>query len=177
MTKGLRRFYGHQDLHFITCSCYHRLPLLATSSARDGFAATLNEVRVLYSFGLVGYVVMPEHFHLLMTEPEKGTPSTVLQVLKQRTSRRMQGEETPPFPKLPERMGHRIGPGHALPQFWQRRFYDFNVWSQGKISEKLDYMHMNPVSRGLVADPKDWPWSSYGFYARGDAGLVRIDPA
>ena len=58
----------------------------------------------------------------------------------------------------------------------QPRFYDFNVWSQKKFVEKLQYMHMNPLNRKLVAHPKDWLWSSFSFYARRDSGLVRIDP-
>lgn len=55
------------------------------------------------------------------------------------------------------------------------RFYDFNVWSKKKVREKLDYKHTNPVARKLVDHPKDWPWSSWSFYAKGEAGLVRID--
>ena len=66
-------------------------------------------------------------------------------------------------------------PGEPLPQFWQRRFHDFNVWGHKKKTEKLDYMHMNPVKRALVAGPKDWPWSSYSFYVNGNRGLIRID--
>ncbi len=62
-----------------------------------------------------------------------------------------------------------------LPQFWQPRFYDFNVWSQTKFVEKLHYMHMNPMKRKLVAHPRDWPWSSFSFYAKKEAGLIRID--
>jgi putative transposase len=61
-------------------------------------------------------------------------------------------------------------------QFWQSRFYDFNVWSQKKFVEKLQHMHMNPLKRKLVAHPKDWPWSSFSFYAKSDPALVRIDP-
>ena len=60
-------------------------------------------------------------------------------------------------------------------QFWQRRFYDFNVWTQRKEVEKLKYMHRNPVVRGLVAKPEDWRWSSYRSYAYGEDGLVRIN--
>jgi putative transposase len=164
MRKRLQRFYGRQDLHFITCSCHHRLPLLGTPTARDLFAELLGEVRDCYSFSLVGYVVMPEHFHLLMSEPTRGTPSTVMQVLKQRVSRRIRG------------LASFRDSGQSSPQFWQRRFHDFNVWRRAKITEKLDYMHLNPVTRGLTADPAEWRWSSYGFYSRGDAGLVRIDP-
>ena len=59
--------------------------------------------------------------------------------------------------------------------FWQRRFYDFNVWSEKKLKEKLHYMHWNPVDRKLVQHPQDWPWSSWSFYAKGEQGLIRID--
>jgi putative transposase len=62
-----------------------------------------------------------------------------------------------------------------LPQFWQPRFYDFNVFSHEKKKEKLEYMHANPVVRGLVENPKDWLWSSFSFYAKDEAGLVEID--
>jgi putative transposase len=59
--------------------------------------------------------------------------------------------------------------------FWQRRFYDFNVWSRKKRIEKLNYMHMNPVKRGLVTDPKLWAWSSYRFYQYGEESLCTPD--
>jgi REP element-mobilizing transposase RayT len=87
MTRGLYRYYGAQDLHFITGSCYHRQPELGTPQRRDLFLQILEQVRKRYGFVVLGYVVMPEHFHLLISEPEKGTPSTVMQVLKQRFSR------------------------------------------------------------------------------------------
>jgi putative transposase len=159
MPTGLKRRYGQHHLHFVTFSCYRRLPLLRSVGSRNLFVKTLGEVRDRYGFALVGYVVMPEHIHLLISEPPKGTPSTVLQVLKQRVSRHL---------------GHA---DHSVPHFWEPRFYDFNVWSQKKNVEKLHYMHMNPVKRELVAHPKDWPWSSFSFYATRDPGLVRIDPA
>lgn len=63
-----------------------------------------------------------------------------------------------------------------LPRFWQRRFYDFNVWSHKKRREKLDYLHFNPVKRGLVRHARDWPWSSYAFYAGTGKGSLAIDP-
>jgi putative transposase len=56
-----------------------------------------------------------------------------------------------------------------------RRFYDFNVWSESKTSEKLHYMHQNPVTRGLAEGPEDWKWSSFLAYACGDAGLVCVN--
>ena len=115
---------------------------------------------------------MPEHVHLLVSEPPGSNPSIALQVVKQEVSRRL-GKE------------HRLASGSQAgvmfaeaqteEHFWQRRFYDFNVWSEKKFREKLEYMHANPVKRGLVVHPKDWPWSSWGYYALGVPGLIRVD--
>jgi putative transposase len=133
----------------------------------------LEQVRTRHGFRLIGYVVMPEHVHLLLTEPPKGNPSKVLQVLKQKVSAALRkgrrgflpGQLALRFPETREDEKH----------FWQRRFYDFNVWSEKKLWEKLDYMHRNPVERKLVGHPKDWPWSSFSFYAKGEKGLIRMD--
>ena len=83
----LERRYGLGHLHFITCSCYRRKPLLATPRARDLFLKILADVRHRYDFALLGYVVMPEHIHLLISEPNVRDPSDVMKVLKQRVSR------------------------------------------------------------------------------------------
>ena len=91
MKHRLERRYGLGHLHFITCSCYRRKPLLGTERARSLFLKILAEVRERYDFALIGYVVMPEHIHLLMGEPRRGTPTTVMQVLKQRVSRALHG--------------------------------------------------------------------------------------
>jgi putative transposase len=175
MPKGLHRRYGLRHLHFITCSCYRRLPLFASTHARDLFVKILGEVRDCYGFALAGYVVMPNHIHLLIGEPTTGTPSTVMQVLKQRVSRRLRSKPRKNSSCQELRLPFRQA-NDSLPQFWQPRFYDFNVWSQTKFVEKLHYMHMNPIKGKLVTHPKDWPWSSFSFYAKREAGLVRIDP-
>jgi putative transposase len=87
MPKGLQRYYGQGHLHFLTFSCYRRLPLLGTARARNAFVTALAKIRERYHFLPVGYVVMPEHVHLLISEAPKCTPSLVLKVLKQRVSR------------------------------------------------------------------------------------------
>ena len=153
MPKGLKRYYGRGDLHFLTFSCYRRLPLLNTMRARNLLVDALGKIRERYQFLLVGYVVMPEHVHLLISEPAKSTPSLVLKVLKQRVSRDLRrSKRRVPAGQL--RFAFREDDGN-LPRFWQPRFYDFNVWSAKKIHEKLDYMHRNPVTRKLVEHPKD----------------------
>jgi putative transposase len=169
MPWGLKRYYGDGSLHFITWSCYRRLPLLAEAPARDLLLSVIELMRKRYRFAVIGYVVMPEHVHLLVSEPPgapflaffarewAANPSTVVQAVKLGFCRSWAAKT-----------------GFSG-QFWQRRFYDFNLWSQRKETEKLKYMHRNPVVRGLVADPADWPWSSYRSYAYGEAGLVRIN--
>jgi putative transposase len=174
MTQSLHRRYGTGNLHFITASCYRRLPLLNSARARNCFLRVLGEVRAKFRFALAGYVVMPEHIHLLISEPKTGDPGTVMQALKQRVSRALGRRNR----KRAAKSQLRLWPesSDARRSFWQRRFYDFNVWSRKKKIEKIAYMHMNPVKRGLVAHPKDWRWSSYASYQRSPEALIDIDP-
>jgi putative transposase len=174
MPKRLKRCYGQKDLHFLTFCCYHRRPYLQTAYAKNLFLKVLAQVRRQFQFSLVGYVLMPDHVHLLLSEPAKGTVSKVLQVLKQRVSRAMRGRK--------RRTSQRqllLNFGDTLAQdrrFWQPRFYDFNLWSHAKKKEKLHYMHVNPVKEQLVRHPHDWPWSGFSFYGYEEPGLIRIDP-
>ncbi len=170
MPAGLHRTYGAHHLHFITCSCYRRLPFLGSARARDRFLAILEQTRQRYRFVVVGYVVMPEHVHLLLTEPEVGSPSTVMQVLKQRTARALLPRRKPRNPRQWDLFQEETGRA-----FWQARFYDFNVWSAKKHIEKLRYMHRNPVKRGLVESPERWRWSSYRFYLLNEPGRVQVN--
>jgi putative transposase len=170
MPKGLKRYYGRGELHFLTFSCYQRRDFLATERAKDLFVCELKRVRQEYGFRLVGYVVMPNHVHLLMGEPVKGTVSTVLQMLKQRVARKMRRGKK-------EAAESRTAVALDEPEpraFWQARFYDFNVYSEGKLKEKLNYMHANPVVRELVRHPEDWVWSSWSNYEKG-TGVIEVD--
>src|SRR5690348_17450402 len=71
MTKSLVRYQQTGDLHFVTFSCYRRQPHLGTATARDLFEQSLETIRLRYNFCVFGYVVMPEHVHLLVSEPRK----------------------------------------------------------------------------------------------------------
>jgi putative transposase len=155
MPTGLRRYQKAQDLHSITFSCYLRQPKLASARARSAFEGSLEQTRRRYGLCVTGYVVMPEHMHLLVSEPEKGLLATAIQALKQSVSRSLALRAPEPF--------------------WQARYYDFNVWTEKKRIEKLRYMHRNPVARGLVERPEDWAWSSFRHYAMGIEGVVEIE--
>jgi REP-associated tyrosine transposase len=171
MPWGLQRYYGAGHLHFITCSCYRRLPLLNTPRRRNLFLDLLEQTRQRYRFVVVGFVVMPEHFHVLISEPEKGTPSTVMQVVKQRFARQVLRE----WQRRKRVTQPSLWEDHGLAHVWQARFYDFNVWGQHKRVQKLRYMHNNPVKRGLVLEPGQWAWSSFRDYELDQAGAVKLN--
>jgi putative transposase len=170
MRRNLKRYYGAGDLHFITCSCYRRQPLLSTARSRDLFLTVLERMRRRYQFVVAGYVIMPEHIHLLISEPQVKTLSTVMQAVKLGFARRVLAQAR-----------RRRNPAQAalfepMPQHvWQKRFYDFNVFSERKRIEKLRYMHRNPVKRGLVPSPELWRWSSFRAYFLGETGAVRVN--
>jgi len=156
MPWGLKRRQQARQLHYITFTCYHRAKFLATPHARDILVHNLERARRWYGFYIVGYVVMPEHVHLLVSEPERATLAIALQMLKQVTSRNLKAIA-------------------GQNPFWQARYYDFNVWSERKRVEKLRYLHRNPVKRGLVERPEDWRWSSFRHYLRGEDAGVEIE--
>jgi putative transposase len=172
MPNRLHRYYGAGYLHFITTSCYQRRPLLGSRQNRDLFLEVMEQVRRRYHFVVVGYVVMPEHVHLLFGEPERGNPSVVMQAIKQGFARRL-------LRKLRSqadlRQGHLWSAALEAGHIWQRRFYDFVVFSEKKRVEKLRYMHRNPVKRGLVLEPEQWVWSSFRHYASGELGPVLVN--
>ena len=140
MPWGLKRFHESRQLHFLTFSCYRRRANFGECS-RSYFECALERVRQSYGMCVYGYVVMPEHVHLLVSEPEQKTLARAMQSLKQSVARTLALRAKDPF--------------------WQARYYDFNVWSEKKFVEKLRYLHRNPVERGLVKQPEDWRWSSF----------------
>ena len=95
MPSGLRRYHDTKRAHFLAWSCWRRQQRLSTARKRDVFLSVLEQVRRGCRFVVIGYVVMPEHVHLLIMEPERGTVATVMQVLKQRTARRLLARRRP----------------------------------------------------------------------------------
>ena len=152
MPLDLVRYQETGNLHFVTFSCYQRRAYLAAPEVGDLFERALERMRVRYEFYVSAYVVMPEHVHLLVSEPRRVRLSTALQALK--LSVAVQRTERP---------------------FWSHRYYDFNVWSERKVVEKRRYIHRNPVTRGLVGEPDGWAWSSFRHWWTGEVGVVEIE--
>ena len=151
--KGERiRYQQTGEFHFLTFSCFRRRPYLSPAAAMELFEDALERIRRRYLFVVAGYVVMPEHVHLLVSEPRRGLLSRAIQAIKLSVS--MRNRERP---------------------FWQAHYYDFNLFTREKFVEKLRYIHRNPVRRGLVAKPEDWKWSSFRHYQTGLRGTIEIE--
>jgi len=178
MPWALKRFYKTGGLHFLTWSCVDRRPLLGTPERRDPLLKGIEQMRNRYRFGVVGYVVLPEHVHLLISEPLIGDISSVICAAKLGFARRVLTLNPHFWQNRPE-VGHpeRGSSRKAISgqHIWLKRFYDFNVWSQRKETEKLHYMHQNPVVRGLAERPEDWKWSSFRSCATEESEIVHIN--
>jgi len=138
----------------VTFSCYRRRPWFTAAAAKRIFELALERVRRSFGLCIYGYVVLPEHVHLLISEPQRQTLAEAIKSLKQGVSRRLIAEQE---------------------HFWQKRYYDFNLRSHRQFVEKLRYVHRNPVKRGLCKRPEDWQWSSFRQYATGCQGRVQIE--
>ena len=154
MPYGLKRFQKAESLHFITFSCFHRLPFLEASRPKDIVETVLEQIRARHQARVYAYVLMPEHVHLLMNEPPSILVAQFLKAVKQITSRKLRGDRG---------------------QFWQHRYFDRNIRGEAARSEVIDYIHRNPVKRGLVASPEQYRWSSFSHYATGIRGAVEIE--
>jgi putative transposase len=170
MPWALKRYHETGALHFITWSCRDRERLLGSAESRDLLLKVLEQMRNRYRFGVVGFVVMPEHVHLLISEPLMGNVSSAVSAVKLGFTRRVLSEN-PHFWQTQPEVGHPRDGQH----FWMKRYYDFNVYSEPKIAEKLHYMHENPVARGLVKRSEQWGWSSFRSYACGQTGIVKVN--
>ena len=159
MPRGLRRFQQTGHSHFVTFSCYRRQPNFASAEIYDLFVQCLEEMRRRFSMCVYGYVVMPEHVHLLVSEPDRDVLADAIHYLKLSFAKRLRSREG--------RVESR--------SFWQKRYYDRNVRDAHEFSVKLRYLHRNPVKRGLVCEAAEWKWSSFRHYALREVGVVEIE--
>ena len=157
MPRGLVRFQESEQSHFLTFSCQNRQPNFTSPEVYDLFLACLERTRIRFGMRIYGYVAMPEHVHLLVSEPEQAALAEAVHYLKLSFTKRLNNSSS------------RTG------SFWEKRYYDRNVRDEEEFKIKLRYLHRNPVARGLVKEPADWKWSSFRHYALREIGVVEIE--
>ena len=106
MPDGLRRFQQAETLHFLTFSCFHRLPYLESASAKDTVLTAMEHLRARHEARIYAYVLMPEHVHLLINEPPAILLGQWVKVFKQTVSRGLKGPQE---------------------RFWLARYFDANI--------------------------------------------------
>ena len=172
-----RRSFDHPGhAHELTFSCYHGYELLSRDRSRNWFVDALEEARRKHHFLLLAYVIMPEHAHVLtLPEPLSYGIRHFLKSVKQPVSRRAMNFLKKTDPTWLERLTARQPGGKVERHFWQPGGgYDRNIFSTKALMSAINYIHANPVRRGLVEDPLDWEWSSARWWAdrRDDAKLA-----
>jgi putative transposase len=164
--KTVKHYHRPGDLHELTFSCYRQLPLLTNDEWRKLLSKTIDEALVQTSIQLVAFVYMPEHVHLLVDplEAEPRLPE-LLAMIKQPFSHEIRKLLQESRSSLLEKLTIRERPGKESFRFWQEGpGYDRNLQKPSTILTAIDYLHMNPVRRGLVLKAIDWKWSSARWY-------------
>jgi putative transposase len=166
--KSLRKFDDNSYAHFITTNTYRNHPFFRDERLSQILLDELGFYSAKLGFALIGYVIMPDHVHLLLwwdseEKPELGI-SNIVGRIKTMTSKRAKRYLFYGGVEYVDRLADVGQPIQRPFRLWQPGFYDFNIFSEEKLLEKLNYIHNNPVSAGLVLSPDDYEWSSYRLY-------------
>jgi len=173
------------QVHFVTVNTIEKLNLFTDTKCREVFIQVLDELRNELKYKLLGYVIMLNHIHLLIQlrvgsdsfekkrvgsdsfepnkpeansfEPTRSDISYVVKRIKEASARKRN--------TYLKRSG----------KFWQKGFYDFNIYSEEKFVQKLNYIHNNPVQAGLINNPKDWLYPSFQNYYSDNESVIKID--
>ena len=176
--RKLRHYNDSGHAHFLTFSCWNRMPLLARNRSRHWFTDSLADALEKHDFGCWSSVTMPEHVHLVVAPHQtQYSVSSFLSSLKLGLARPavayLKQHDAVFLNKLLD-----VQPsGRKTYRFWQPGGgIDVNLWTEAKVWEKVDYCHNNPLRRGLAAQPEDWEYSSYRDFAAGrTVGPIPID--
>ena len=175
--KKVRRYNEPGHAHALTFSCFRRQPFLSGDLARKWLVDAIDHARSYHHFHLWSWVIMPEHVHLLIWPTEANySISRILSSLKQPVSRRALSYARRFAPQVLKRMEHKRPNGDVSWRFWQRGGgYDRNITESATLQAEVDYIHANPVRRGLCERPADWKWSSASEVMNPGSGPLSLD--
>ena len=176
--KHRKTFNTPGHAHFLTFSCQHRLPLLNSDRTCQWFVDAVDRARTSHDMAIWAYVIMPEHAHMLVwPRREQYRMGRWLADCKKPVSDRAKSwlvdqGETAWFERLTVKHG-----GRQVFRFWlPGGGHDHNLMKEKTVRAVIDYIHGNPVRRGLVEDPRDWRWSSAAFWDGQTDVPLRMDP-
>jgi putative transposase len=172
----MKKFNLVDDIHFVTFKTYKNQSYFKDNKCCQLFLENLDKLRFKFNFKIFAFCIMPDHVHLLIY-PRVAANSFAAQdqatnefvaTQKQNISfliKNIKGVSARKINKYLKRSG----------AFWQRDFYDFNIYSNKKFQEKLDYIHTNPLKAGLVKDISLYKYCSWRNYELNDQAIFKID--
>jgi REP element-mobilizing transposase RayT len=174
----MKLFKSHDPntFHYTTSVCYKRVPVFSCERACEFFIEALSETKTLLPLKLIGYVIMPDHTHLILN-PLARDIRKVMNSLKSGSARKIidwlrESNYVSSLRKLALDVPQKRRHTHSL---WQKDFSSIDLWSPRFIQQKLNYIHLNPVRAGLCKHPAEWKWSSYRAYLPHEPGSVPIE--
>jgi REP element-mobilizing transposase RayT len=174
---SLQRFHLEGHIYYITTVVYNRLPIFTRPSFINPLFDSLNFYRYKQQFKLLGYVIMPDHFHLIIWPFGEATVSDIMRDYKEFTAKRIirqaEVEGIKDWVTAFQQAGHETG--RSENKVWQDSYWDENVYTEHFLRQKLNYIHRNPLRAGLVERPEDYLYSSYRNYEFGEKWLIEID--
>jgi len=174
---ALPRFHIEGHVYYITTVVYNRLRIFTRPSFVIPLFDSLNFYRHSQGFKLLGYVIMPDHLHLMIWPQAKAVVSSFMRSFKEFTAKRIiqlaEVEGITDWLTAFRQAGAETG--RSKNKVWQDSYWDENVFTEDFLKQKLQYMHFNPVRAELVAQPEDYPYSSYRSYEYDQEWLIEID--
>jgi putative transposase len=161
--------------HFVTFSCKGRRNLLSTPFARNIVISILSKISVKNKVRVCGFVIMPNHVHAIIGFDDDRDLPKFMQSWKRLSAHYLKKYYEKKYPDILSYLKSSHG-GKKIINFWERRYYDFNIESEEKLLEKLNYMHENPVKAQLANNQQEYIWSSAAWYLQGRSVGVRIGP-
>jgi len=174
---ALPRFHIKGHVYYVTTVVYDRLPIFKRPSFIIPLYDSLNFYRHKQEFKLLGYVVMPDHVHLIIWPSGTCTVSDIMRDYKKFTSTRLirqaEVEGVEEWVVAFRSAGRETG--RSANKVWQDSFWDVNIYTERFLRQKLYYLHRNPVRAGLVDKPEEYVYSSYRNYVYDENWLIEID--
>jgi putative transposase len=173
--KKVKHFNNPGDCHMLTFSCFNRKPILLENPRPLLFSRSINAAVTRLGFTLVAFVYMPEHAHLIVWSKEiEARIENLLFAIKRPMSFRIKQVLISTNDPLLSQLTIQERPGKLVFRFWQKGpGYDRNLQDQKSVMTAAEYLHNNPVRRGLCEKPSEWKWSSWKFYHQPDE---TVDP-
>jgi len=176
--RAHRRSYnepGHA--HELTFSCYHGYNFLEPDRTCQWLCDAIDRARQEYHFHVWAYVFMPNHVHAILWPRQKTYDvAAILRAIKQPVSRKAIAYLRKHAPEWIQRITVAKGT-ETRRQFWQKGGgYDRNITEPRTLISMIDYLHLNPVRRGLVERGRNWKWSSAAWFDRTGESPLRVDP-